>query len=128
MWAGRDQWRRIMVATQQAIEFFLTHGGWGYDPQTETAEEGRVRSAREMAEAEAWMVEQPGFTVEWFPDTDYNPADYDAEMPDTAWGCTVTCGEKQESLWGITFDGDGHPAGNPYARVVVAELAHEMMP
>lgn len=111
----------------EAERFFYKHAGYSYDPATETQEEGRVRCAKELAKAEAWLTAQPGFEVEWMEDTDYDPKDYDVPMPATGWGCIVKVGEKRESLWGITFDGDGHPSGNPYARVVVAELASELM-
>lgn len=115
-----------MVA-ENAVAFFLENAGFSYGPG-ETAEEGCERCARELAEAEAWLMEQPGHTVEWRQDTDYDPNDYDVpDMPAIGWGCIVTVGEESSSLWAITFDGDGEPFGNPYARVVVAELASELM-
>lgn len=112
-----------------AVAFFREHGPHSVAPG-ETDEQGRERSARELADAEAWLVAQPGFTVQWLQDNDYDPADYDVPgMPDVGWGCIVRCcGGEQQSLWAITFDGDGHPDGHPYARVVVAELASELMP
>ena len=117
-----------MTATSDAVAFFLEYGGYGYNAATETREEGRLRCARGYAAAEAWLVEQPGFTVEWVQDRDYDPADYDVPVPEVGWGCIVRANGRTESLWAITFDGDGHPSGNPYARVVVAELASELMP
>lgn len=112
-----------------AVRFFLEHAGWGYDPATETPEDGRHRGAVALAKAEAWLVERPGFTVKWEQDRDYDPKDYDCgDMPDVGWSCFVSDGLETESLHGITFDGDGEPWGNPYARVVVAELALDLMP
>lgn len=74
-------------------------------------------------------MQQPGFTVEWVQDADYDPSHYDCgDMPDIGWGCVVRANGQTESLWAITFDGDGYPNGNPYARVIVAELALELMP
>lgn len=76
------------------------------------------------------MVAQPGFQVMWHRDPDYDPADYDVgDMPGEGWGCVLATSEDRfNSLWAITFDGDGQPWGKPYARVVVAELALELMP
>lgn len=122
-----------MTATQTAIGFFREHAGYGVSPG-ETEEQGRDSSARTLAQAEAWLVAQPGFTVEWEQDEDYDPRDFDApDMPEIGWCCLVTVpdgkgGRHRESLCGITFDGDGYPTGNAYARVVVAELASELMP
>lgn len=69
----------------------------------------------------------------WIQDEDYRPDDYDIPMPEIAWGCILEewCGRGWhaiESLWNITFGGDGCPSGDPYARVVEAELALEAMP
>lgn len=89
---------------------------------------GKAQAAwRFLARAELWLSEQPGYTVSWEQDTEYDPTDYDCEMPDIAWRCTVTANGESACLCGITFDGDAEPFGKPYARVVVAELAQELM-
>ena len=113
---------------QSAVAFFYENAGYCHGPN-ETAEQGRKRCARRLAKAEQWLAAQPGHTIEWVIDQDYNPRDYDCgDMPDIGWGCIVAIGDDRESLWGITFDGDGEPWGNAYARVVVAEMALELMP
>jgi hypothetical protein len=116
-----------ITVTAEAIAFFREYGGYSV-ATGETDAQGRERSAREMAAAEAWLVAQPGFQVRWVQDNDYNPDDYDIDdMPDVAFGCVVKVDGEESSLWGITFDGPG-PEGSPYARIVVAELAAELMP
>lgn len=115
-------------AYQSAVAFFYEHAGYSYGPG-ETREQGRKRGARRLADAERWLMEQPGHTIQWVQDEDYNPADYDCgDMPEIGWGCVITVNGHIESLWSITFNGDGYPSGNAYARVVVAELALELMP
>lgn len=118
---------------QSAVAFFLEHAGWSYNPATETPEQGRLRCARSLAKAERWLSEQNGHQVKWVEDTDYSPDDYDYppenDTPGLAWGCVIDLdGERGASLWAITFEGNGEPWGKPYARVVVAELAYELMP
>lgn len=104
------------MTTQQqtAIAFFKEHGA--------------ARHAKSLANAEAWLASQPGHQIQWLRDFDYDPNDYDVkDMPNIGWGCIVQIGGNSASLWAITFDGDHWPQGNPYARVVVAELALELM-
>lgn len=114
---------------QTATAFFMKHAGYSV-AEGETREQGRRRCAKELAAAERWLMEQPGHTVAWEQDRDYDPADSDVpDMPEIGWGCIVSLNDQDRhaSLWSVTFDGDGYPAGNPYARVVVAELAAELM-
>jgi hypothetical protein len=102
-----------------AVAFFHEQAGYSYDPATETPEQGQQRCAEALAAAEAWLMEQAGHTVEWLPDED------EANQ----WGCIVRIDPRREaSLWGIGFADDAEPWGQPYARVVVAELAQELMP
>lgn len=113
----------------EAVAFFREHGGYSYDHTTETPEQGREACARAMADAEAWLLAQDDYSVEWVQDENYNPADYDVpDMPDVGYGCIVRVGEEQASLWGITFTDTTDHTNSPYARVVVAELASELMP
>jgi hypothetical protein len=128
-----------MTALEDAIAFFYERSGFSVC-SGETEHQGRLRSARELAEAEAeaWLMAQPGMQVTWEVDPEYDANDYDVDdMPAIGWGCVVSVGGERTtghgtaevaSLWGITFEGDGEPWGKPYARVVVAELASELMP
>lgn len=113
-----------------AIEFFIREGGFGYDPATETADEAKLRGATQLAAAERWARDNCVFP-QWVKDNNYSPDDYDMDgMPDTGWGCILTGPDGEvASLWAITFDSeDSAPWGQPYARVVAAELALELMP
>lgn len=104
-----------------AQRFFWDHAGWGYMPGAETPEHGRAAGARKLAAAETWLSEQAGHTVRWVPDT------FGGEPGE--WACVVRLDPaRSESLCGIDFEGDGEPWGKPYARVVAAELALQLMP
>lgn len=110
-----------------AAEFFYVHGGYSYDPEVETPDEGHRRTAAVLADAEAWARET-GLTFQWEPDPSgtvhVREFDcYEAE-PETCEVCTA-------------YDADGEPvaslgciddATDAYRRVVEAELAHEARP
>lgn len=98
-----------------ATAFFYEHAGWSYDPATQTPEQGRQATAARLAEAEAWAASE-GLTAQWQEDAD-------ADEPGQ-WGCVLRDPDAQwiDSLWGIEFE-SGAPWGEPYARVVAAELA-----
>ncbi len=107
-------------------QFFYEHAGYSYDPTSETRTQGRRRCARRLARAEA-KASQLGFTFEW----DYDGMDSsqwtDERDPATpTWQCLCrnAAGEVVSSLCGIDFT-DGKPWGDPYQRVVEAELALE---
>ncbi len=117
--------------SRAAVQFFYENAGSAYNPAKETEEQGKRRGAIALARAEQWLSEQPGHTIEWLEDADYEPCqcgDSGCESPSFGWGCVVKVGDEQQSLWGIGFGGDGYPSGDTYARVVVAELALELMP
>jgi hypothetical protein len=146
------QLREVMAGTigADAVRFFWSQGGTSYDPTTETMEQGRFRGACELAAAEEWLTTRCGsewggyevgdLIVRWEQDDDYSADDYEPEtMPQIAWVCLIQRFESRArftgrevwhtlaSLGAVTFDGDGYPDGNPYKRVVEAELASEAM-
>lgn len=106
--------------------FFYRHAGYSYDLAKETPDQGRRRCARQLAQAERWLSRQPGHQVEWVEDDHQDRSGIDHDGP--LFGCVVklATGEVQ-SLWGIDLGPEGDLA-NPYTRVVVAELAVELMP
>jgi hypothetical protein len=123
--AGRSKAARARKALTPAQLFFYEHAGYSYDPKTETAEQGRIRCAVELADAEA-TGQRLGYTFEW---------DWD-ECPDLSWMSDEERKEEHEvlccripdpentryslaSLCGIT-----DPDSN-YRRVIEAELAQE---
>lgn len=118
-----------------AEQFFYEHAGYSYNAQFETAEDGRKRCARELAEAEQyardngivfhwendWVV---GSHREFFgPDSVYGDTIFGNPEPDTCESCTA-------------LDKDGYilaslscidDADDDYRRVIEAELASEAM-
>lgn len=106
---------------KDAIEFFLANAGYSYDPKTETPEEGRLRCATGLAEAEAW-AHQVDLDFVWEQDIDGAEAlnehghfeVYDAEV------CSaILLGDCLAMLCGIIAPSAG------YRRVAEAELACE---
>ena len=117
-----------------AYRFFLKHAGYRYRP-SETKMQGRIRCAREMAKAERaardggfsyrWSVDETASSADWITaDDDYKQGYSD---PWQVWQCAMlnSDGRVVASLHGIDFGRDGEPWGNPYMRVVEAELAGE---
>lgn len=103
-----------------AEQFFYDHAGFSVRvSEGETTEEGHLRSARELAVAEQWARDQMA-VVEW-EDDDVAHLYYDRET--RYYGCIVVVGNVTESLWGIDLAG----YDDPYKRVVVAELASQVM-
>lgn len=132
-----------MPQTLTAYQFFLEHAGYSYDPQTETAIQGRRRCARNLAFAEAWARAE-GLVYEWQDDPDCTENDFDFPEDKAhvrehgAVGCILyrPCPEHGAdckhavvlgSLWGITESLDNQER-DAYRRVVEAQLASEAMP
>lgn len=106
--------------------FFYENAGFSYDPKTETEQAGRMRCARQLAEAEEWALQQ-GYSYNWnYCDT--TSADFTDDKPAwELWRCEVYDEESElvQSLSAIDFGRDGSPYGQAYAKVVEAELALE---
>jgi hypothetical protein len=107
-----------------AVSFFLAHAGFSYDPKTETQEQGRVRVARALAEAEALYLrahQVAEVAIVWTHD---DIAASEGGFEET---CECACivhddgngGEVLASL-GAIWDADAN-----YRRVIRAELAQE---
>ena len=132
--------RKVAATANPAVLFFYQQSGW-------VDRAHRIKSAVALAKAEEWFEcnewqggdrEKGVLQFRWTTD-----AEGDDDAPDFAWGAilerfdpnghvgmlTDDAGwETVASAWGVTFGGDGHPDGDPYARVVRAELAMEAMP
>ena len=110
-----------------AVEFFEEHAGWGYNPATETPEEGKHRGAVELAAAESWATFW-GVTFTWSDDWSIGDhAEEYGEAYEAPYGEPETCelvvadvGPLYASLGCI----DG--ATPEYRRVIEAELASEL--
>ncbi len=103
--------------------FFLKWAGYSYDPKTETPFQGRQKCAKQLAQAERYARDR-GATFTW-------TRDYHGLPNRRKWGCIARdcTGNVFASLWGIDFKGKGTPwDGDPYRRVVEAELACELLP
>jgi len=113
---------------QTALEFFREHAGYSYDPKAETKEQGQERCAVAMAQAER-EASEAGCSFEWDRDGGTNREWTDEGDVTPTWVCLMrdVDGVLLGSLSGVDF-GDGEPWGNPYRRVVEAELALEHLP
>lgn len=115
-------------------QFFYDQAGYSYDPLKETAEEGRRKGAILLASAEQWAHES-GYSYEWSIDHGSSSADWIEANEDggknneswQVWSCVMRDSEGNivQSLYSIDFGRDGEPWGDPYRRVVEAELALE---
>jgi hypothetical protein len=114
------------------VQFFFEHGGYSYDAETETAEQGRLRCAQALAEAET-AARDAGVTFEWGADGDTNRAWTDDGDEYGTWACAAFVDTDHStrrcigSLCGIDLGIDGHPSNDPYSRVVEAEVAAEAL-
>lgn len=117
-----------------ATDFFFRHAGFSYDPKTETPDQGKQRCAQALAAAEL-RARDGGYSFQWEIDPhtrsdDWKKPDEDGgkyRAPWQTWVCDMydPQGELVQSLGGIDFGRDGSPFGDPYRRVVEAELALE---
>lgn len=113
-------------ATRNAIAFFHEHAGWSYDPAKETSAQGRRRGAQRLAKAER-IASDRGYSFEWQVDHIDSSEFSDEQPPWQLWCCVMRSvdGTVLQSLGGVDFGRDGDPWGDPYRRVVEAELALE---
>lgn len=110
-------------------QFFLRNAGFSYDPKTETADDGRRRHARDLANAERRGA-RAELSFGWSIDPDNDSSEWCDEPPAyEQWACVCrdANGIAVASLGGIDFGRDGLPYSDPYRRVVEAELAQEAL-
>lgn len=114
------------AAAERAFAFFYEHAGFSWNPKTETKEDGRKRCAETLVKAERDAASL-GFGFEWSVDDCDSSEWSDDPEPWAQWVCVCKDenGNVLASLCGIDFGRDGDPWGDPYARVVEAELASE---
>jgi len=114
---------------QSPVDFFFAQAGYSYNPKTQTKLQGRWACARSLAEAER-NGSDAGLSFEWEIDPISDSSEFSNKKP--AWQLWACCcrdaqGKVQSSLCGIDFGRDGSPWGEPYRRVVEAELASEAL-
>lgn len=114
-----------MATFNDAVEFFYTHAGFSYDPETQTPEEGKRACAEALARAEEEGRKRGFFTV-WkrddvpFGDDVHEPDEYGYVA--TLWHTAAFTGERVMLASLGMIDAED---GDPYRRVVNAELAME---
>ena len=120
-----------MAKRQTPYAFFKAHAGYSIAPG-ETTAQGQRRSARTLAAAERKACDL-GATFEWQEDDQpfechCEDPTCESREPHTAYGCVARTadGKVYASLWGISFGPGVEPWGEPYRRVVEAELACEL--
>ena len=117
----------MTTTTQTAYQFFYANAGYGYDPITETPEQGKARGARLLARAER-RASASGMSFHWFPDPEATSAEFDDKTePYRLWCCVAqdASHEVVASLGAVDFGPEGDPWTSDYRRVVEAELALE---
>lgn len=111
----------------EAEQFFFDNAGFSYDPETETPDEGKWRCARVLAEAEARLKAGPYFVGHepddqpWYGDFPYDGPLWFVTLYSVAGN--VEGDEILGSIGSVACE-----AGDPYMRVVAAELASEYLP
>jgi hypothetical protein len=126
-----------MTATQrqqaeEAAAFFMKNAGFSWNPRIETEGEGRQRCAEELAAAEMWSANAL-CVIEWREDGDADRSFLPDDDCRPLYRCILTLPDgRTASLGSIDlgpdgFDTKGAGAGRSYARIVVAELALELM-
>lgn len=121
-----------MNITRTAVAFFYANAGYSYNPATETKRQARTKHAMELANAEDWA--RSNLSFEWEVDQDVDSSEFSEERP--RWSLWVCIARDEAAdqvriaaiLCGIDFGRGGEPWGQPYKRVVEAELALEVMP
>lgn len=114
-----------MTTRISPYRFFYAHAGYSYRPGFETWQAGKARCAKALASAEAWALGR--YSFEWELDSEIDSSDFSDELPPwSLWVCLMRdteTGRVVQSLHGIDFGRDGEPWGEPYRRVVEAELS-----
>lgn len=107
-------------------QFFYDNAGYSYNPMKETPEQGRERCAAHLASAEQ-MAHEQDCTYQWYID-DLDSRQFSSKRPYyKLWYCLMRDADRKVigSLSGVDFGRDKEPWGDPYRRVVEAELASE---
>lgn len=109
-----------MTAMTEAELFFYENAGWSYDPETETSDQGKLRCAHALAQAEMSAAVR-GWFVSW--ETDPEPWDGDTPYYGPLWIAILRDreGDCLASIGSVACPGQA----SDYGRVIDAELADE---
>lgn len=117
----------VEAASDPATCFFYEWAGWSYDPKIETSDQGKMRCAVMLANAER-HAKSTGMRYEWRVDPHVDSREFNSEKPYyNSYCCTIhrRDGVCVGSLGGIDFGRGINPKDSTYKRVVEAELACE---
>lgn len=122
------QIREIAGAHGADVAFFYEWAGSSYMPGKETEAEGRLRNAQEHATAEA-LARGLGFAFNWTIDPNGDSREFAKGKRYDLWECVAYNGDGDAvgALCGIDFGRNEAPWGDPYRRVVEAELAMDAL-
>lgn len=110
------------MTNQKHIDFFYEHAGYSYFPGRETPEQGRLRCARELAEAEDVFLTAYRYgiaSIRWEEDADDLVEAQKEGVERTEYACIYIdddCVASLSAIW---------DASDEYKRVIRAELALE---
>jgi hypothetical protein len=107
----------------EAEQFFYDHAGYSYDAEHMTGEQGRILSAKLLAQAEEWAKDHD-LTYVWVDTDDWTPSGHESEFGYTPETCEFAelVNEDGETLASLGCIDDATPE---YRRVIEAELAFE---
>lgn len=111
----------------RAVTFFAEHAAVSWFPAMENRTEDIKHQAEALAMAELTSVDR-GWRFDWRIDPDTDSGDWILDQdhqPYALWQCFMLDedGRILQSLGGIDFGRDREPWGQPYRRVVQADLA-----
>lgn len=110
----------------EAERFFYEHGNYSWKPKlVESEEEGKVRCARSLAAAERRLVAGPFYVT---TDEDSDPWDGEVEWGGPVWVVSLWSVEGTSDRGNLvgSVGGVGCEAGDPYLRVIAAQLALDL--
>lgn len=127
--AGRSKAAKARKSLTPDQLFFYEHAGFSWKPGKETREQGRIRCAISMAQAEQYG-QNVGFTFEWEEDWSigshkdfYGEGSYSDSEPKTCESCLCRGADGQV----LASVGCVDDASYDYRRVIEAELASEAL-
>lgn len=113
------------MALSRADKFFYDNAGYSYPSgaNANVKKQHRTRNAVKLARAEEWAREND-YSFRWQEDRDAT-----AEAEYTQWQCDIfdADGDPVTGIGGVDFGEEGEPWGDPYRRVIEAELALDVM-
>jgi hypothetical protein len=118
--------RESRTFTLSAYQFMREHAGYSYRPSMETPEQGRVNTALALARAEHVLTHSRAF-VTWEDDPDGTCAGEHPAYVALLWHPNDQTNELLADDWPprASLGGIDAGEGDPYRRVVAAELALE---